>query len=77
MCVCVCVFVCVCVHLSPFRLLLTEQNKFNARVQVSNGMLWKYVSFKDLCLLIKDIHAENFQMATLKNVNKTGKSHDK
>ena len=41
--VCVCVCVCVCVHfLSPLRLLLTEQNnKCNARVQVSDVMLRK------------------------------------
>ena len=47
----------MCVRLVP-----TEQNnKCNARVQVSDCMLWKYFCIKDLRLRVKDIHRKNLQ----------------
>ena len=60
-CVCVCMCVCVCVYfLSPSRLLLTEQNnKCNARVQVSDGKLSRYYCTKGFC--VKDNHRKNLQ----------------
>ena len=68
--VCVCVCVCVCLSpftecLFPFTVLLTEQNnKLNARVQVSDGMLQKDIYIKYLCLCVKDIHKKNLQADT-------------
>ena len=62
-CVCVCVCVCLCVYfLPPLRLLMTEQkNKCNARVPVSNSMLWKYLCMKYLCLRVNDNHRRNLE----------------
>ena len=64
----VCVYVCVCVYLyyvyfiSSERLLLTAQNnKYNVRVQDSDGMLSKYFCLKDLYLCITDIHKKNLR----------------
>ena len=48
-CGCVCAGMCC---LFPF---LTEQNKCNTRVQVSDSMLWKYFCIKGLCLRVNDI----------------------
>ena len=59
-----CVGVCVCmwVFISFHCKALTEQNnKCNVRVQVSDGMLWKYFCIKDLFRRVKDIHRKNLQ----------------
>ena len=52
--------VCLCYFL-PLRLLLTEQNKCNARVQFTKGMMWKYFCIKYLCPRAKDNHRKNLQ----------------
>ena len=72
-CVCVggwvwvraCVRVCLCYFL-PLRLLLTEQNKCNARVQLTKGMMWKYFCIKYLCSRAKDNHRKNLQAMNFK-----------
>ena len=64
---CACVYVCVCVCVCAYFLFtvkasLTEQNnKCNTRVQVSNGMLWKYFRINDFCLHVKGNHRKNLQ----------------
>ena len=55
---CVRVSLCVCIYVC----FLTEQNnKCNVRVQVNDGMLWKYFCINYLCLRIKDNHRKNLQ----------------
>ena len=63
MCVCVraraCVQVCVYVCLFPFTLTIEQNNKCNARIQVSDGVLWKYFCIKELYLRVKENHRKN------------------
>ena len=58
-CVCVCVCVCVYVCLFPFTLTIEQNNKCNARVQVSDSVLRKYFCIKNLYLRVKENHRKN------------------
>ena len=75
MCECVYVYVCVCaqVFISIHRKDISWLNKTinaNARVQIRNGMLWKNLCIKGLCLRIKDNQKRTFKLATVqKRVN--------
>ena len=53
---------CVCVYiLSSLRLLLTEQNKCNARDQASDAVLSKYFCVKNLCCHVLGNHSRDLQ----------------
>ena len=60
-CACVCVCVCVCVYfLLQQRLLLTKQNnKCNARDQVSDSIVRKYFCIENLYCHVIDNHSRD------------------
>ena len=63
-CVYVYICVCVCVCISFQRKSFSWMNKtikFNARDQVSDGMLQKYICIKYLYLRVKENHKKNLQ----------------
>ena len=57
-----CVYKCEFVPFHRKGFLLTEQrNKCNARVQVSDGIQWKYICIWYLCLRVKGNHQIKLQ----------------
>ena len=60
--VALCLSVSLSLFLQLWKLLVPEQNsKCDTRVEVSDGMLWKYLCIKDLCLHVKDNYRKNLQ----------------
>ena len=59
---CACTFACMCVffHRKGFS-WLNKRKECNARVQVSDGILWKCFRIKDLCLCVKENYKNNLQ----------------
>ena len=74
-----CACVCVCVYfLSQYRLLLTEQNnKYNARDQAGDVVLWKYFCVKNLCRYVIGNHNRDSQTSNSSKVSQLNRAESR